>query len=161
MGAGLGSGFFITFFFFVGLAFFVPFLLRVGALRFAFLDFFATVNVPIDFNQNYANMALRRSTAETAGPSRNRRGPYTILLAFIELSRWRRLHERLDERSRLPGQHQNECLGSSRSQLEANKRCNERTRWDGPERDVEIVFMPILCNCDPNSQTTKTFIGRK
>ena len=77
MGAGLGSGFFITFFFFVGLAFFVPFFLRVGALRFAFLDFFATVNVPIDFNQNYANMALRRSTAETAGPSRNRRGPYT------------------------------------------------------------------------------------
>jgi hypothetical protein len=48
MGAGLGSGFFITAFFFAGVAFFVLFLLRVGAPRFAFLDFFATVNLPID-----------------------------------------------------------------------------------------------------------------
>ena len=47
MGAGLGSRFFITVFFFARLAFFIPFFLRVGAPRFAFLDFFATVNLPI------------------------------------------------------------------------------------------------------------------
>jgi hypothetical protein len=45
-GAGFG-GFFITVFFFTCLAFFIPFFLRVGAPRFAFLDFFATVTLPI------------------------------------------------------------------------------------------------------------------
>ena len=30
-----------------GFAFFIPFFLRAGALRFAFLDFFATFNLPI------------------------------------------------------------------------------------------------------------------
>ena len=45
-GAGFG-GFFITAFFFAGVAFFILFFLRVGALRFAFLDFFATANLLI------------------------------------------------------------------------------------------------------------------
>ena len=40
MGAGFGAGFF---FFFA----FIPFFLRAGAPRFAFLDFFATFNLPI------------------------------------------------------------------------------------------------------------------
>ena len=43
-GAGLGAGFF---FFLAGVAFFIPFFLRAGAPRFAFLDFFATFNLPI------------------------------------------------------------------------------------------------------------------
>ena len=37
-GAGFGTGFF---FFFASVAFFIPFFLRAGASRFAFLDFFA------------------------------------------------------------------------------------------------------------------------
>ena len=43
MSAGLGAGFFATIFFFAGVAFFIPFVLRAGAPRFAFLDFFAFV----------------------------------------------------------------------------------------------------------------------
>ena len=43
-GAGVGDGFF---FLFAGVAFFIPFFLRAGAPRFAFLDFFATFNLPI------------------------------------------------------------------------------------------------------------------
>ena len=43
-GAGFGAGFF---FFFASVAFFIPFFLRAGASRFAFLDFLATFNLPI------------------------------------------------------------------------------------------------------------------
>jgi hypothetical protein len=42
--AGFGAGFF---FFFAGVALFIAFFLRGGAPRFAFLDFFATFNLPI------------------------------------------------------------------------------------------------------------------
>jgi hypothetical protein len=40
-GAGFGAGFFATVLFFAGVALFIPFFLRAGAPRFAFLDFFA------------------------------------------------------------------------------------------------------------------------
>ncbi|MGB8894019.1 MAG: hypothetical protein WCD13_06845 [Pseudolabrys sp.] len=43
-GAGFGAGFF---FFFASVAFFIPFFLRAGTARFAFLDFLATFNLPI------------------------------------------------------------------------------------------------------------------
>jgi hypothetical protein len=53
-GAGFGAGFF---FFFAGAAFFIPFFLRDGAPRFAFLDFLATFNLPIGLTKimQYAN----------------------------------------------------------------------------------------------------------
>ena len=44
-GRGLWRRF--LFFFFAGVTFFIPFFLRAGAPRFAFLDFFATFNLPI------------------------------------------------------------------------------------------------------------------
>ena len=47
-GAGFDAGFF---FFFASVAFFIPFFLRAGAPRFAFLDFFATFNLPNRINQ--------------------------------------------------------------------------------------------------------------
>jgi hypothetical protein len=50
VGAGFGARFFV-FALLAGFAFFIPFLLRAGAPRFAFLDFFATFNLP---NRNYA-----------------------------------------------------------------------------------------------------------
>jgi hypothetical protein len=43
-GAGFGAGFFA---FVAGIAFFIPFFLRGRAPRFAFLDFFATFNLPV------------------------------------------------------------------------------------------------------------------
>jgi hypothetical protein len=65
IGAGAGSdgaigavaGFgvrFLAFALLAGFAFFIPFFLRAGAPRFAFLDFFATFNLPNRINQNYA-----------------------------------------------------------------------------------------------------------
>jgi hypothetical protein len=58
IGAGAGFGVrFLAFALLAGfaffIAFFIPFFLRAGALRFAFLDFFATFNLP-NRNQNYA-----------------------------------------------------------------------------------------------------------
>ena len=50
MGAGFG-GFFITVFVFARVTFFIPFFLRAGVRRFAFLDFFATVNLSIGSNK--------------------------------------------------------------------------------------------------------------
>ena len=50
VGAGAGAGFF---FLFAGVAFFIPFFLRTGAPRFAFLDFFAMFNLAIELT-NYA-----------------------------------------------------------------------------------------------------------
>ena len=48
IGAGTGFGArFLAFALFAGVAFFIPFFLRAGAPRFAFLDFFATFNLPI------------------------------------------------------------------------------------------------------------------
>jgi hypothetical protein len=48
IGAGTGFGArFLAFALLAGVAFFIPFFLRAGALRFAFLDFFATFNLPI------------------------------------------------------------------------------------------------------------------
>jgi hypothetical protein len=45
---GAGAGFGASFFFFVAsIAFFIPFFLRAGALRFAVLDFLATFSLPI------------------------------------------------------------------------------------------------------------------
>jgi hypothetical protein len=47
IGAGTGFGArFLTFPLLAGFAFFIPFFLRAGALRFA-IDFFATFNLPI------------------------------------------------------------------------------------------------------------------
>jgi hypothetical protein len=43
-GAGCDAGFF---FYFASVAFVIPFFLRAGVPRFAFLDFFATFNLPI------------------------------------------------------------------------------------------------------------------
>jgi hypothetical protein len=54
---GTGTGFgarFLAFALLAGFAFFIPLFLRAGALRFAFLDFFATFNLPNRINQNYA-----------------------------------------------------------------------------------------------------------
>jgi len=53
-GADFGAGFF---FFLGGFAFFVPFFLRAGAPRFAFLDFLATFNLPFELTEimQYAN----------------------------------------------------------------------------------------------------------
>lgn len=48
IGAGTGFGArFLAFALLAGFAFFIPFFLRAGAPRFAFLDFFATFNLPI------------------------------------------------------------------------------------------------------------------
>lgn len=51
IGAGMGFGArFLAFALLAGFAFFIPFIpffLRAGVLRFAFLDFFATFNLPI------------------------------------------------------------------------------------------------------------------
>ena len=65
MGAGLGSGFFIPVFFFAGVAFFVLFFLRVGAPRFAFLNFFATANLLIG-----SNKLCQHGTPTAARPKR-------------------------------------------------------------------------------------------
>jgi len=59
IGAGAGFGVrFLAFALLAGfaffIAFFIPFFLRAGAPRFAFLDFFATFNLPNRFSQNYA-----------------------------------------------------------------------------------------------------------
>jgi hypothetical protein len=55
IGAGAGFGArFLAFALLAGLAFFIPFFLRAGAPRLAFLDFFATFNLPNRINQNYA-----------------------------------------------------------------------------------------------------------
>lgn len=59
-GAGFGTGFFAAALFFAGAALFIPFFLRAGAPRFAFLDFFAlvfrfvfaTFNLPIGSTKN-------------------------------------------------------------------------------------------------------------
>jgi hypothetical protein len=59
-GAGFGTGFVAAVFFFAGVALFIPFFLRAGAPRFAFLDFFAlvfrfvfaTFNLPIGSTKN-------------------------------------------------------------------------------------------------------------
>jgi hypothetical protein len=51
---GTGTGFgarFLAFALLAGFAFFIPFFLRAGALRFALLDFFATFNLPNRINQ--------------------------------------------------------------------------------------------------------------
>jgi hypothetical protein len=72
IGAGAGSdgaigavaGFgvrFLAFALLAGFALFIPFFLRAGAPRFAFLDFFATFNLPNRINQNYATRYHRRS----------------------------------------------------------------------------------------------------
>ena len=48
IGAGTGFGArFLAFALLAGFAFFIPLFLRAGAPRFAFLDFFATFNLPI------------------------------------------------------------------------------------------------------------------
>jgi hypothetical protein len=49
-GAGFGARF-LAFALLAGFAFFIPFFLRAGALRFALLDFFATFNLPNRINQ--------------------------------------------------------------------------------------------------------------
>ena len=59
IGAGAGFGArFLAFALLAGFAFFIPFFnpffLRAGAPRFAFLDFFATFNLPNRISQNYA-----------------------------------------------------------------------------------------------------------
>ena len=52
IGAGTGFGArFLAFALLVGFAFFIPFFLRAGALRFAVLDFFATFNLPIELTK--------------------------------------------------------------------------------------------------------------
>ena len=54
-GAGTGFGArFLAFALLAGFAFFIPLFLRAGPPRFAFLDFFATFNVPNRITQNYA-----------------------------------------------------------------------------------------------------------
>jgi len=55
IGAGTGFGArFLAFALLAGFAFFMPLFLRAGAPRFAFLDFFATCNLPNRIIQNYA-----------------------------------------------------------------------------------------------------------
>jgi hypothetical protein len=52
IGAGAGFGArFLAFALLAGFAFFIPFFLRAGAPRFAFLDFFATFNLPNRISQ--------------------------------------------------------------------------------------------------------------
>jgi len=52
IGAGAGFGVrFLAFALLAGFAFFIPFFLRAGPPRFAFLDFFATFNLPNRINQ--------------------------------------------------------------------------------------------------------------
>jgi hypothetical protein len=52
IGAGAGFGArFLAFALLAGFAFFIPFFLRAGPPRFAFLDFFATFNLPNRINQ--------------------------------------------------------------------------------------------------------------
>jgi len=58
VGAGAGFGArFLAFALLAGFAFFIPFFFRAGAPRLAFLDFFATFNIPI------RNMPPRHQTA--------------------------------------------------------------------------------------------------
>ena len=57
---GFGARF-LAFALVAGFAFFIPFFLREGAPRFAFLDFFATFNLPNRINQNYATRYHPRS----------------------------------------------------------------------------------------------------
>ena len=55
IGAGRGFGArFLAFDLLDGFPFIIPFFLRVGVPRFAFLDFFAMFNLPIQVKQNYA-----------------------------------------------------------------------------------------------------------
>ena len=62
IGAGVGfDARFLAFALLAGFAFFIPFFLRAGAPRFAFLDFFATFNLPNWINQNYATWYHPRS----------------------------------------------------------------------------------------------------
>jgi hypothetical protein len=53
VGTGFGARF-LAFAFLAGFAFFIAFFLRTEAPRFAFLDFFATFNLPNRINQNCA-----------------------------------------------------------------------------------------------------------
>ena len=56
---GFGARF-LAFALLAGFDFFIPFFLRAGALRFDFLDFFATFNLPIGLKK-YANTAPYRN----------------------------------------------------------------------------------------------------
>ena len=60
--AGVGFGArFLALALLADFAFFIPFFLRAGAPRFAFLDFFAIFKLPNRINRNYATRYSRRS----------------------------------------------------------------------------------------------------
>jgi hypothetical protein len=72
IGAGTGFGArFLVFALLAGFAFFIPFFLRAGAPRFAFLDFFATFNLPNRINQNYATALAEATTSNWRTPCVN------------------------------------------------------------------------------------------
>ncbi|MGC1917339.1 MAG: hypothetical protein WA710_19415 [Pseudolabrys sp.] len=66
---GVGAGFgtrFLAFVLLAGFAFFIAFFLRDAPPRFAFLDFFATFNLPNRFNQNYATALAEGNNEQLA-----------------------------------------------------------------------------------------------
>jgi hypothetical protein len=65
-GAGFGTGFFAGARFFAGVALFIPFFLRAGAPRFAFLDFFALVFVFATFNLPIGSTKIMPTTPAAA-----------------------------------------------------------------------------------------------
>jgi hypothetical protein len=63
---GVGAAFgtrFLAFALLAGFAFFIAFFLRDAPPRFAFLDFFATFNLPNRINQNYATALAEATTS--------------------------------------------------------------------------------------------------
>ena len=70
VGAGFGTCF-LAFALLAGFAFFIAFFLRDTPPRFAFLDFFATFNLPNRINQNYATALAEATTSNWRTPCVN------------------------------------------------------------------------------------------
>jgi hypothetical protein len=71
---GVGADFgtrFLAFALLAGFAFFIAFFLRDAPPRFAFLDFFATFNLPNRINQNYATAMAEATTSNWRTPCVN------------------------------------------------------------------------------------------
>jgi len=62
---------FLAFALLAGFAFFIAFFLRDAPPRFAFLDFFATFNLPNRINQNYATALAEATTSNWRTPCVN------------------------------------------------------------------------------------------
>ena len=70
-------------------------------------------------------------------------------------------HEELDERSRLPGQHQLILRVISIAVVATISNANEKNRWDSPLGCKDCVYANFMQNVNLKFTNNKTFIGRK